>query len=192
MKIENLSSDNPSANPLASMGAKRVAAVEPISRANRLRRPLPFSLPLEQRQLGSCALRWPGRIGHAFRPDVETTPLRWGFARDLPGTPDAFAFVEAAIIHSMPTHVLFDPFAASAGQVISSMQAKIADAIATFPCKPTLAKRQDQLHFVSARWQCRLQKETHPLPAWKARVGLQFLALRRVCIHARCSQSATL
>src|SRR5262249_6154716 len=70
-----------------------------------------------------------GRIQHAFRPYVKTASLgcEIAAARDFPGSPDAFAFVEALIIDVVLGQVTLGEMALAVGQVILASDDEFAD-----------------------------------------------------------------
>src|SRR5437899_11771282 len=91
----------------------------------------------------------PGRIGHAFGPDVKAAaPALAGvlLRRDLPKAPDAFAFVVALVEHVVLGEITIRPVALAVGERIATGDCELADPIPAFARKLTAAKRQSPLY----------------------------------------------
>src|SRR5262245_57731522 len=125
----------------------------------------------DQRRFRFLAQLRLARVGHSHRRDVKAAaPDVWGRdAWDLPDAPDALTFVEAAINDVVLGDVAFHPATFAVSQGVMSAHHKPSHPISALTTERTGAEGQLEFHHVPA-WECRLDEETGPCAAGKARV----------------------
>ena len=74
-----------------------------------------------------------------------------GAARNLPGAPDALAFVESLVEDVVLAEVALAEMAATVGEIIAATDDELADQVAAFAGHVTFAKGEAELHQVAAR-----------------------------------------